>query len=205
MTIDSLLPKELSEILNSPEFDDEAGMLIESMDYTDNDLVISFSIRFSSDKNTANQLWQISMPDIEMAHVLKDWTQDIEIYSNHVSLLEYHDINSELYFKGTTDNSQGLYIDIVNALLQLSNNWIEVAKYLLTPERVNELSQQGYGLFARGPKTVLQIYAECLKANGIKPIFIGEYDPVIEYKVLKLLKLGESYFISHAFLFERIT
>jgi len=108
MTIDSLLPKELREVLNSPEFDDEAGMLIESMDYTDNDLIVTFSIRFSSDKNTANQLWQISMPEVETTHVLKDWAQDIEIYTNHVSLLEYHDINSELYFNGTTDNAQGL-------------------------------------------------------------------------------------------------
>ena len=204
MKIKDFLPEDLSKILNSSEFDDEAGMLIESVKYIDEDLVVGFSIRFDKDKGMATQLWQINVIGLEEEHIKRNWMQSIDFYSNHILLLEYHDIHTELYFNGTTGNAQDLYLDIIQSLLQLSTNWADISKYLFSPKTINELSQQGYGLFARGPKTVLRIYKQCLVKHGIKSNFIGEFEPTPANKSLKLLQLGESFFIAHSFFFERI-
>lgn len=55
------------------------------------------------------------------------------------------------------------------------------------------------GLFARGPKRILNKYEECLNANGIKTNFINEIES--EKKDLKLLIFGDSYFIAKDFKF----
>jgi len=201
MKSSELLPEELDKTLNSLEFDDEAGMLIESISYSEADLYLTFSIRF--DEDTARQLWRVTINGIADEFVTRDWTQSINIYNEHPLLLEYSDRYTELYFKGTTDNSEALFIEIFESLMQMADNVTDISDYLFSPERVKELSQQGYGLFARGPKTILKLYEQCLIKQGIKPIFIGEKEPSLENRSLKLLKLGKSYFIAKNFVFER--
>lgn len=205
MNVEEVLPFELNETLNSYEFDDEAGLVIESINHKDDIIAITFSIRFDADKNTPNHLWLITARGVEIMHTLITWTQEIKLYNKHTLLLEFIDIETELYFNGTTGNPQGLYVDIGLELSNLAGNDVDVVNYIIPFPEVNKLSQQQYGLFAKGPKTILEGYARCLTKNGIKPIFIGEYEPTEANKSLRLLRFGESYCIGHTFKFERLS
>jgi len=195
------LPKELNEILNSAEFDDEAGILIESVTFIGEDLHLIFSIRFDGD--ISHQLWKVIINDIEDEQITRNWTQSIGIYEEHPLLLEYIDTHTELYFNGASNNWQELFIDIFQSLMSMVDSINDISSYLFSTERINELSLQNYGLFARGPKTILRIYEQCLLKQGIKPIYIGEVEPTSKNKSLKLLKLGDSHFIGQNFQFER--
>ena len=197
--IKGLLPEELIEILNNPPFDNDAGLIIETVKFNETGALLTFSIRFYED---SAQIWEIMIEGLEEERIIRNWSQTVEVYKEHPLLLEYHDLSTELYFSGTTVNAEALFIDIVESL-QLMNNAMLIAKYLLWPDSIRRLSQQEYGLFARGPKTILKIYGDCLTKHGIKPIFIGEHYPPTENKSLKLLTLGDSYFIGKSFMFER--
>jgi len=122
MANDIFFPKGLTDVLNSPEFDDEAGILIESLIYNNDDLIITFSIRFDANNDTPQQLWQINIVDIEDEKITRSWVRNVEILTEHVLLLEYNDIHTELYFNGTTNDSQQLFIDIFQCVTQLSND-----------------------------------------------------------------------------------
>jgi len=202
MAPENLLPAELNEVLNSPEFDDDAGLLVDSAKFIEESLIITFSIKYSEDQEMTNQLWNIIVGGIEEEHISTNWAQNINIYKEHVLLLAYNDIHTELYFKGTTNRSQELFIDIFKSITKLSSDSPFISKYIFSPEAIDELSQQGYGLFARGPKTILKIYEQCLIKYGIKPSLIGEMKP--SKKSLELLILGDSYFIGENFTFEKI-
>ena len=200
--IEEPLPKDIADLLDSPEFDDEAGLLIESVEFSDADLRLTFSVRFFNDE-IPKQLWQVTVTDVKEEYIKRGWTQNLAIYKKHILLLEYHDLNPELYFKGSTKNDERLFIDIYNSIRQLADNFNHISKYILPPERIKTLSNQNYGLFARGPKTILDIYANELIKQGIKPIFIGDGGLFNKDIHLKLLEFGESYFIGSDFIFER--
>jgi hypothetical protein len=136
--------------------------------------------------------------------IVRDWTQDIALYKQHPLLLEHTDTYTELYFKGTTTQDKELFIDIYQSLLNLKVRIGDLGEYVLTPGRVMELSQQGYGLFARGSKTILALYQQCLTKYGIYAYFVGERERSEEDGALKLFQLGSSYVIGRNFKFERL-
>ncbi|HEY2581584.1 MAG TPA: hypothetical protein VGI43_07250 [Mucilaginibacter sp.] len=196
------MPKELNEILDSLEFEEVGGIVIESVKFIENDVNFIFSIRF--DSAVPRQNWQVMVKGVVDECVINEWTQNIDVYEEHVLLLDYIDNHSELYFNGATKNSDALFIALFQSVTQLTDKISHISKYLFSLESVNELSSQGYGLFARGPKTILDVYARCIEKQGIKPIFIGLFTPSHEHKQLRLLEIGNSYFIGESFLFERI-
>jgi hypothetical protein len=110
----------------------------------------------------------------------------------------------ELYFTGTTLQWQKLFIDIVQALIKFFGTERDYFKYILAPNTVNSPSQQGYGLFARGPRSILELYQSCLIKRGINAYLIGEIKASISDKLLKILQIGSSHVVGHEFYFERI-
>ena len=64
--IEEPLPKDIADLLDSPEFDDEAGLLIESVEFSDADLRLTFSVRFFNDE-IPKQLWQVTVTDVKEA------------------------------------------------------------------------------------------------------------------------------------------
>jgi hypothetical protein len=88
MTACETLPKELINLLSSPQFDDEAGILIESVSHIQDDISITISIRFEPG-DIINELWQVTLSKVECVYINRNWTQDIAIYKEHAMLLEY--------------------------------------------------------------------------------------------------------------------
>jgi hypothetical protein len=202
MIIEEPLPHNLNLVLNSPEFDNEAGILIKSTQFTSNDLYISFDLIL--DQDTEPQSWQVKTIGVKEEKIVSGWTQHICIYKNHPLLLGYADDYAELYFTGSTLQWQELFIDIVQSLIKFFGTERDYFKYILSPDTVNKLSQQGYGLFARGPRSIMELYQSCLIKHGINAYFIGEIKASISDKSLKLLQIGSSHVVGHRFYFERI-
>lgn len=201
MIIEEPLPHDLNLVLNSPEFDDEAGILIKSIQFVDDDLYISFNLIF--DQDTEPQSWQVKVIGVEGEKIVRGWTQHICIYKQHPLLLEYFDNYTELYFNGTTAQWQELFIDIVKSLIKLFGTERDYFKYILVPNTVNTLSQQGYGLFARGPRLILELYQNCLIKHGINAYFVGGIKVSITDEPFKLLQIGSSHAVGREFYFER--
>ena len=127
------LPYELAEVLNSLEFDDDAGIVIESVKFTDQLTELIFSIRFFDE--IPRQLWTVSMDDTIEKHITQEWTQNIHIYLEHVLLLEYIENHSELYFKGIAKDTDELFIDIFQSISNLSG---EISEFQNTFCRMKE-------------------------------------------------------------------
>ena len=203
MKVEEVLPQGLTAILESPEFDDEAGIVIDAVRFLDNDLLLDFSFRYWNDE-TSPQRWQLTAVGYKEEKIVRDRTQDIALYSQHPLLLEYTDTYTELYFKGTTTQGEELFIDIYQSLLTITEDIGNLGEYVLTPGRVMELSQQGYGLFAEGSKTILMLYQLSLTKYGIHAYFVGGREQSEEDSTLKLFQLGSSYIIGRNFTFERL-
>jgi hypothetical protein len=201
MSTNENVPDELLAVLNSPEFDDEAGILIENVRFIKESGVLVFSINYSDEGS--RQLWQVTIDGIKEERIMRTWSESLSIYNSHPLLLEYLDTYTELYFKGETDEWKNLFIDIYKGITVLSENKGDVSQYLFSPDKIKEISQYGHGLFARGPKTILKIYESCLAKYNIHAYYVGERESSNEDKQLQLLKIGESFIIGKVFSFER--
>ncbi|WCT11538.1 hypothetical protein [Mucilaginibacter jinjuensis] len=175
-------------------------MLIDAVEFVNEDLYLTFSIRFYG--NVRGPVWKVTVSGVEEELIKRSWSQNIGLYTEHPLLLEYTDPYRELYLNGTTEDALDLFIDINRAVSQLSNDSEDISRYLFSYSSIAQLSKQGHGLFASGPKTILTLHAECLSRYGIKPIFIGDKDR--GSNELKLFKLGYSYVIGRDFLFEKL-
>jgi len=200
MIIDAPMPEHLSAVLNSPQFDDDSGITIEAVKYIEDRVELTFDIKFSEGPQ---QQWLLTVRHVEAERFIREWTQSIAMYSEHPLLLDYTEIETELYFRGTTSKANELFLDIFNSITQLSEYLDDVMQFILLPKEVTKLSQQEYGLFARGPKTILKIYQQCLSDHGIHAYFIDENKSALNGQDLKLFMLGDSFIIGQSFLFER--
>ena len=197
-TRNDIFPTDFKTILNSLDYQENGGLVISSLKYINDDLKVMFTLSFG-DNETPEQFWQLDIVDIEKERFVRNWATFPEIYSDHFLLYEFIDNYTELYFNGSTSNPEKVLIDLYNSHISNYNNDLEFGLGINAPNGMLKLCTNDYGLFARGPKRILNKYAECLNANGIKTNFINEIES--DKKDLKLLIFGYSYFIAKDFKF----
>lgn len=201
MELANELPQELKNTFNMVEYVEDGGIIIESVKYIDNNLLIEFTLSFGS-YQLDNQLWQINISDIKKEIIRLEWGSTLEIYSDHFLLYDYIDTYTELYFTGKANNPEKLFIDLFSIHFALYGNQLEFGTYINNQQGIFKLCTYDNGLFARGPKKILKQYESCLNMHGIRTNYIGtqECDDID----LKLLLFGNSYFIGEKFTFKRI-
>ena len=195
------LPKELKEILNQIEYVEDGGILINSVELVDDNLEVELILSFGA-YDIPNQIWRLNTTEIKKEKIVINWATYPEIYSDHFLLYEFLDSYVELYYNSKAIDSERLFIELYTKHEALFGKWIDFESYIYVPKGYSMLCSAQNGLFARGPKTILKEYEKCLISNGIKTTYIGEIES--EYKMLKLLILGDSYFIGENFEFKRI-
>jgi hypothetical protein len=62
MKVEDALPQELTAILDSPKFDDEAGIVIDVVRFTESNCLLEFSFRYWNDEIPL-QRWQLTVGD----------------------------------------------------------------------------------------------------------------------------------------------
>ena len=195
------LPQELVDNLDKIEYQEDGGLMINTIKLVDEDLIVIFKLSFGG-YNLPIQTWQIDIKKIKTEKIIFDWANYPEIYSDHSLLRDYLDNYTELYFNSKTENSEKLFIDLFKTHNLHFGKWIDFGTCINAPDGILELCKSDSGLFARGSKRILEKYEDCLIRHGIKTKFIGEVES--EDKDFKLLIFGKSYFIAKDFEFRRI-
>ncbi len=196
------LPEKLSQALQLME-EEDGVIVIDSLVHTNSELEITFRIEyFHSELPT--QFWKGNIPGIQKEHFINKGVSEstFAIYSEHPLLIELKDGWGELYYKGKTENAEKLFIDLYKLFEKSYWKSLGFGFKINAPEGMLNLCTYEAGLFACGPKSILSEYAACLNENNIKTSLIGEYEAWNDD--LKVLIIGESYFVAKEFKFEFI-
>lgn len=185
--------------------DYENSVFIKNIVNNDNDLVVNVTYKSSGyeDDNTSIKNWRIDIKHCRKYRISFKEIVDVDMKEEHPLLWEFNDRQCELYFSGICENIPKLFYKLYllhRALFEWDKQFD-----ITTIENMRTYSN---GLFAKGPKILLEKYAGCLKNNGMDYSFIGERNAVywdgkqyLPEKKLSLLFLGESYFVAEKFSF----
>ena len=197
-TQNDIFPSNLNTIFGSLEYEENGGLVISALTYKGDDLKVLFTLSYG-DNERPEQFWQLDIIGIEKERFVRNWVTFPEIYSDHFLLYEYIDNYIELYFNDKTSNPEKLLIDLYSSHSINYSSDLKFGIGINAPNGMLKLCSSDNGLFARGPKRILNEYAKCLTANGIRTNFISEIES--DKKGLKLLLFGDSYFIGKNFKF----
>jgi len=210
--ITNILPIELEEAFNSVEFENEGGLAVCSVEYLDNEFVLNFSFYADEFEERKKQLWQLQVKGYRDSRIDIDNLGDfITFYSEHNLLAEYNDIETELYFKKKGNNPEHLLTEIYELHTIVFDNLIPIEKFL-KDRQLLMLCKSDTGLFAKGPKSILNFYFDKLQKAGKEPYFFGQRKPQFwngqkwteEHENLKLALIGGTYIIGQEFNFVKL-
>jgi hypothetical protein len=190
-----MLPKGLSEILKSVGYSDYTLNFL-NINLSTDIMKVEFSINDTEDSNrNAIVLMTISgMTDFFISKNENSGYSHLE--SKHPLLWRFSDTQCELYITGKTKASKELAYDLFNIHNTLFGHYISFDPNILTT------LNNGYGLFQKGSKQLLKTYSDKINEYGIKTSIISEQVPNKISFDLKILFLGNSYFIGDNFEFE---
>ena len=194
------LPTDLTIILDSLEYQENGGLVITCLNFTNENLRVFFTLSYG-DNQLPQQFWTLDVFGIKKEKVSTGWTVYPEIYSDHFLLYDLTDDYVELYFNGNTENPEKLFCDLYKSHTVNYDNNLEFGYGINAPNGMLKLCTNDCGLFARGARRILAEYERCLKSHGIRTNYLNEVTS--EDKDLKLLIFGESYFIGKDFKFSR--
>jgi len=193
------LPENLQVILNNLDYEENGGLVITSLTYSGDDLIVFFNLEYG-DNESPEQHWRLDVVGLEKEKVVRSWTLFPEIYTEHFMLWEFTDFYTELYYKGHAGNPEKLFSDLYKTHVGNFDDNLKFGCGINAPSGMLKLCTDDVGLFARGPKKLLEKYEKCLIANGVDTSYVNEIKP--ESKELKLLLFGDSYFIGKEFKFQ---
>jgi hypothetical protein len=109
-----------------------------------------------------------------------------------------------LYFHNRPEAPALLLGDIFNLHYTVFEGFIPLERFI-TCKQFLASAELRFGMFAKGPKPLLQYYHELLEKHGAAPYYL-DCPPKIGMgdKPIQLAKLGMSYFIGEEFVFGRL-
>lgn len=192
------LPIELETLLIKLE-EEDGGIIVSSLEYIDSDLEIYFTVSFPYSE-IPHHNWRIRAINIKKERFERSWETNLRLFTNHPLLLKFNDDHSELYYHGKALHPEKLLFDVFRMFSE--NEWkdLEFGLGINTPDGFLKLCNGETGLFARGPKSMLEKYASVLHENGIRTSMLDNMEE--DRQELMLLMLGESHFIAEEFIFD---
>ncbi len=207
-----VLPTEILEVLQEVEFENVGGINIERLEYLDNNSLLNLRIDTGSELPT--QFWQITVENIVSEKLERRWVYDnrfanIEIHTDHYLLWEFTKQHTSLYTKGNAISlPDQAGVVFYTKHMEQYGQWLPVETYLNSMGLFNAIKMP-HGLFSQGPKKILSRYKKWLDELGVSTYFLElqgsvDDDAVGSNPDLKLLILGNSWFIGSQFLFRRL-
>jgi len=205
-----VLPKELDEIFEEYT-EDDYNLYITKIDYSTDDFIFDFCLEVQdiNDKGEINQTWSVVAKGHRKNKLSFDFEPFIKIETEHPLLWEFHDTQCELYYSGQCEDIPKLFYDLYNVHREIFGNSNDLHIYLGDKNRDAKKFDYTNGLVAKGSKTLLLKYADCLKQNQLDYTIIGERPPkywngqefIVESNNLKILFFGKGYVIAQDFAF----
>lgn len=206
------VPEELVKFSYSYADGEDYGFQISHIRFSDNSIHLVFYVYFGSLSSEVNCEWELSIDNYRDFHIEYEWSDGFTIYDTHPLLLKYLENEIALYFSSNTCDSNKLLTDIYSAHVAICQGFIPVEKFL-NHKYLNDACIASFGLFARGPISIIQKYKDVMDRYQIVNNIHGPFQPkywdgekhVVEPADMKLFIMGESYFIGQEFKFEKIS
>jgi hypothetical protein len=190
-----MLPKALTEIFESVDYAD-CNFSFHNIDLSTDFLKVEFSINDTEGSNEKVIVLMIISGKTDYFIAKNDNSGYSHLETEHPLLWRFSDTQCELYISGKTKASKELAFDLFNIHYSLFGHYISFEPGILTT------LNNRHGLLQKGSKFLLRMYADKINEYGIKTSIISELQPAKTSSNLKILFLGDSYFIGDNFDFE---
>lgn len=208
-----MLPYELEKLANSDEND--IGLNITNVEYSTLNPIISFSLKINGYDETPSTLehWTVEAIACRKKFICFDYTSNIKIETEHPLLWEFTGIQCSLYYTGWCNDAPKLFFDLYMAHKQIFGNTQCFNVHFNIEKTYPRLSAYSNGLLTSGPKRLMEVYAQCLRNNGLDYTLIGERPAkywdgeqyIVEEEGLKVLFIGDTFVIAKDFVFKQQT
>jgi len=190
-----MLPESLTKIIESVDYVNY-DLHIRNIDFSTKLLKVDFSIHDSEGSNGRVNIRMTILGEADYCIAKHGNSSYNHLENEHPLLWRFSDIQCELYIKGQTTTIKELIFDLFSIHHSLFGPYVS-----FDPSIIKTL-ERGHGVLQNGSKKLLKLYAETLNEYGIKTSIIGEHSPSKHLQDLKILFLGNSYFIGDQYEFE---
>jgi len=197
------LPRELEMVFASLDYEEEGWLIEKNLSFSEDKLQFDFVLHLGDEEKTKQQ-WQMIIEGYKTSRFYPEKLGSyFQYYDHHFLLWEFQNIWTELYVKKKSINPEALLADLCVTHQKSFGNFLPLGKFFNGANNFLELCNSGFGLFSKGPKKILDVYYDCLQRAGTEPYFFGQSNPGLENSDLKLLIIGDCYFIGNNFHFRR--
>jgi hypothetical protein len=209
MTLETL-NKDLRDIFETVEFEEDGSIHITGTDWYSDDLRLEFSINTGVEGQS--QLWEIQMTGVRADLIKSNFADKIELFEHHPLLWPHNQIQTCLYFGHPTTKPYELFSDIYVAHMKETMGWISFDKYINPDMPIVDLCKSAMGLFAEGPIALLEVYTRILEQHQMNPSIVGGSmskhwtgeEWVQDDVAIKALIIGDSFVVAETFDFSRV-
>ena len=198
-----MLPAEIQYLIDNYD-EEDINVLITKADFSGDVPLLSFKI---CESDAEPQHWTLEVMGHRASEISFSCEVDnyaILITDDHPLLWQFSDIQTELYFKGS---SKDIY-RVVSELNQIDFQLF--GKYQNSSEQLYTLLRTSNGSLGKGPKKLLTKYEKCLNKYGIETSIVGGYIPTywdgknkFSGETLKIFLISGSYIVGQDFVFTR--
>ncbi|AEW02218.1 hypothetical protein A4D02_34645 [Niastella koreensis] len=198
-----MVPTEIQYLLDNYEAED-ISLSITKADYSGEVPVLGLTVY-----KPGNELknWTLEVIGHRASEI--SFSPDVEddlilITNDHPLLWQFADVQSELYFNGSSNDINR----VVSELNQIDFKLF--GKYRKSSQQLYTLLQTTNGLLCKGPEKLLTKYEKCLNKYGIETSIVGGYIPTYwdgkntcSGETLKLFLTRDSYIFGQDFIFTK--
>lgn len=169
-----MIPKELQNIFDSLDYEHDGFVTFKKFDLGKNPLEMIIEIYPGTDE-LPKELWMIKVTNHKRHEILKSGCQDIELKDEHYLLSEFNEYSGDIFVNERTDNKDDLFRELYSVHRTEFCDWIPFDKYI--PHAFDNLDKfdLDFGLFAKGPLNILELYAQTLRKFYSKVNIVGKY------------------------------
>lgn len=199
-----MLPTEIQYLLDNYDAED-ISLVITKADYSVDVPILSFRI---CEPDAEPQNWTFEVIGHRASEI--SFSSEVDNYlilitDDHPYLWQYSDFQTELYFKGSSND---IY-KVISELNQIDFNLF--GKYQNSTEQLYALLRTSNGSLGKGPQKLLTKYEKCLNKYGIETSIVGGYIPTywdgrnkFSGDTLKIFLINGSYIVAQDFIFKRL-
>ena len=210
---DKFLPLELKNIFESVEYEDFGRLLIDSIEIDNQDNIkFNFTINIEGDYSeigfSENHSWNLLINNCREYRIedSRNFESYIYVYSEHILLSNFNENWKELYFNGENKNINQLFVEFYNLHKYTFDDFIPMDKFICNRNLIQLLTSNN-AIFARGPVSILEEYFQLLHNGNKNPYYLetaNNYKNSEINKNLKIIFIGNNYFISENFEFQKL-
>ena len=207
-----MLPKDLDNIFEEYT-EDDYKLFVTRADYAADKFNLDFVLEIQdiNDEGAVFQKWAVEAIGHRKNRVSFGYCDFLKILEDDPLLWEFTDVQSELYFNGQVNDPVRLFFDLYVLHKKLFEAYQSFNIHYGEDTPYFKQFQYSNGLLTKGPKRLMEHYANCLKQNGLGYSIVGDWRPtywdgekhIPEPQDLKVLLLGDTYIIAESFSFVR--